>query len=100
MKKRLRKKLHLGEFTQYGILISKHDGDEDLDFELHNKILDELIDFLEENNLYIGGSLNGALITRYKKTSSIEDLNLIKNFLDKYNLSYLVADELVDIHHG
>ena len=55
MKKRLRKKKHLKEFTEYGIKI-------DLRFEEHplerDILIDKFIDFVEGQGLVFGGLLS------------------------------------------
>lgn len=58
MKKRLRKKLHLGEFREYGLeldlTITNLKTEDEMDL-----LLDRFIeDFVEANGLYCGGGMN------------------------------------------
>lgn len=52
--KRIRKKLHIGEFQQLGFDIEIKYSDQ-LTNDRHHEILDEIIDLIESYNLYIGG---------------------------------------------
>jgi len=70
--RRLRKKLHLGEFQQLGFEISitlkPNLGIDDLD-----RFLDEFIlDAIEKNELAFGGGTDGGFITTWKRGSASE----------------------------
>ncbi len=54
MKKRVRKKLHLKEFAEYGFLVSFRFRDGVADREV-DRFVDDFIDLLETNQLQFGG---------------------------------------------
>ena len=54
MKKRLRKKLHRGEFQEFGFCVS-FDLVPGLAVEERNQVLDEFIDMIEKHGLQFGG---------------------------------------------
>ena len=71
--RRLRKKLHLGEFQQLGFQVSislkPNLGVADLD-----QFLDEFIlDAIEKNELAFGGGTDGGFITTWKRGSASEE---------------------------
>lgn len=99
MKKRLRKKLHLKEFKEFGFEVIIH-HDQSLSAEQQVDMLDHLIDFMEANNYQVGGSAEGAYITKRKgsineqeRQSIIEAIGTIEGVLS------VTASPLTDAWH-
>jgi uncharacterized protein len=82
--RRLRKKLHLGEFQQLGfevsITLKPNMGIDGLD-----RFLDEFIlDAIEKNKLAFGGGTDGGFITTEKRGSASEaHRTLVENWLNR-----------------
>lgn len=57
MKKRVRKKLHLREFAEYGVELELK-VTRDMDKDEFERFFDSLIDYVEYNGLFCGGSAN------------------------------------------
>ncbi len=57
MKKRLRKKKHLKEFSEYGVELELQVRSEITEDEFE-KLVDQLINFVEDNGLFCGGGYN------------------------------------------
>ena len=112
MKKRLRKKKHLGEFAQYGFAVS-------CEFPMHDDAteearLDALIDLCEANHLGIGGATRGFFVTahrprrpwqtwgRWRDASCTEEhRELIRQQLVAFgDLTGIKIGPLVDVWHG
>ncbi|MFA5758532.1 MAG: 50S ribosome-binding protein YggL [Clostridia bacterium] len=99
MKKRLRKKLQLGEFRQLGFLITAKTDN------LSDENLDKLIEFFELNNLYIGGvfSQDIRMVCMRKNPISCtdQDRKMVKTFLDNNtNINSSTISQLFDINHS
>lgn len=82
--RRLRKKLHLGEFQQLGFEVSitlKPDlGIDNLDCFLDEFILDAI----EKNDLAFGGGINCGFISTWKRSSASEAHRaIIQNWLNR-----------------
>ena len=101
MKKRLRKKLHLEEFKEFGLGIK-------IKFNDLNKIntdtlMNSFIDFVEENTTYCGGGGDNKewemIVEINKKLDTPESLGeKIKNFLDKeLTEGYELESKIVDL---
>jgi hypothetical protein len=70
--RRLRKKLHLGEFQQLGFEVSIT-LKPDLGIDALDRLLDEFIlDVIEKNELAFGGGTDGGFITIWKRGSASE----------------------------
>jgi len=70
--RRLRKKLHLGEFQQLGFEVSIT-LKPDLGIDALDRLLDEFIlDAIEKNELAFGGGTDGGFITTWKRGSASE----------------------------
>lgn len=105
MKKRLRKKLYIGEFQESGFLI-RADFCQSVASSQTEGLCDKIIDYCEDNNLAFGGSCNSkgidAFLTRLhnksqKQANSItqEECNEFGEFLkyivnvDKLNINFI-----------
>ena len=103
--RRLRKKLHLGEFTEYGFNVN---------FELNKPVTDEEIeafldlfldDAIEKNGLIYGGgfgvTFDGFVILEKNGSATEEHRQLIKSWLEsKKEIKKLQVGELVDAWHS
>ncbi len=70
--RRLRKKLHLGEFQQLGFEVSIT-LQPNLEIDALDRFLDEFIlDAIEKNQLAFGGGTDGGFITTWKRGSASE----------------------------
>ena len=85
MNKRTRKKLRLEEFTEWGFKV-------DLELDIpkgnnkeNNNFLYEIIDFVEANDMYIGGSPKGFYVCRHKKSVTEEDRAAMLDFLSNHD---------------
>ena len=56
MRKRKRKKLHIEDFTEWGFGVKLDVTFDEKDQDANMKFIDELIDFVEANDMYMGGS--------------------------------------------
>jgi len=103
MKKRLRKKLHKGEFRQLGFCL-------EFDYSVTDEIsfdtfLDSFIDdCIEGNGLECGGGGFEHLsffVTRYKGSASEEQRNAVKEWLERQpQVSNIILGELIDAWHS
>lgn len=64
MKKRLRKKKHLGEFAEHGFIVTGR-SDPTRTSEQHNAFVDEVLRFVESKNLGVAGNVAGPAIDFY-----------------------------------
>lgn len=103
--RRLRKKLHLDEFREFGFKIS-FSLPENLDSEKLDNFFDQfLVEAIENNGLVFGGGVgenSGGFVTLGKRGSATEEhRERVKNWLSVHPM---VADiqigELVDAWHG
>lgn len=99
--KRLRKKLHVGEFQEMGFtvkLIFKPETTEDQKEAFFDKFLEECI---EANNLMLGGSYEEFFLCKEKGTCTEDDRLLLVNYLRPHPELY-GSDifELVDAWYG
>lgn len=85
MRKRLRKKLRIKEFIDYGFF-----GDiklKDLSYETHMDITYRILDFCYDNKMCYGGSMGNFFITGYvsiwSKKAAIKGKEILKNWLLK-----------------
>lgn len=103
--RRLRKKLYVNEYTVYGFEVSVSFND--IDETTLDSFLDQVVDFVESNNLIIGGGggvdVFDAFIYSKERygSASEEDRNLVSEWL---NSQAVVANadvgELVDANYG
>lgn len=106
LKKRLRKKYHLGEFQELGFKIyfsfESFVSEEEL-----NLFLEEFIDEIERNTLLFGGSGDKknweGFVTSAEKFNSPTDEQ--RNNIDKWlknrsDIENVKLDELTDVWHG
>ncbi len=84
MKKRLRKKKHKKEFKEYGFEIQVHLNPENIKV-VHNQFFDELIEFLEQEQLMYGGSLLEGFITATKGSVTDFHEQAIKDWMESKN---------------
>lgn len=103
--KRLRKKLHMGEFTEYGFNVN---------FELNKPLTDEEIeafldlfldDAIEKNGLIYGGgfgvTFDGFVILEKNGSAKEEHRQLINSWLkSKKEIKKFQVGELVDAWHS
>jgi uncharacterized protein YggL (DUF469 family) len=83
MKKRLRKKLRLREFQEMGFHV---DFDVNLasNIETENAFFNKLLDFVDGQELSIGGSMNSFYVTRTKRDSATDvDRNVVEAWLQQ-----------------
>ena len=100
--RRLRKKLHLGEFQELGfevsITLKPNLGIGDLD-----RFLDEFIlDAIEKNELAFGGGTKGGFITMWKRGSASEAHRaIVENWLSqRQEVVSVTVGPLVDAWHS
>ena len=84
MNKRLRKKLHKGEFRQYGFEFSV-EFDPPLGEEEFSSFFDWLLDMLDSNGLEMGGGgdtkgISGG-VAKYKGSVTPEEIEIVRNWL-------------------
>lgn len=99
LKRRLRKKFHVGEFQELGFEIIANLKSDLTEME-SDKFYDEFIEFIEKNKLLFGGGggledLKGFIISAKRFSSpTIEDREEIKNLLEKCEevIEYKVFD--------
>lgn len=104
MNKRLRKKKHVGEFREDGFYIKaqlsflKNDSPE------CDKFVDDLIEFVESKNLYIGGGVGtetDVFCTRYKGSCTEDDRQTVSEYLKNHPLVIrFKVGPLVDAWYG
>ena len=101
MKKRLRKKLHINEFKEYGIDFTiKFTGQNRINTD---KLMDQFIDFLEVNHTYCGGGGDDnkweMIVEVNKHEHTPEELTgKIKGFFDgKLNEGFEFESRIVDL---
>jgi len=104
MKKRLRKKLHLGEFCEYGV-----EFDLKVNSNLSEEAFDTLIDnfiegFVEKNGLYCGGGWNpkektvGLVVETGRDPNSARDCAArIEAWFNIMDLVYSFGRSLIDL---
>ena len=82
--RRLRKKLHLGEFQQLGFEVSIT-LKSNLGVDVLDRFLDEFIlDAIEKNELAFGGGTDGGFITTWKRGSTSEaNRTIVENWLSR-----------------
>jgi uncharacterized protein YggL (DUF469 family) len=100
--KRLRKKLHVGEFQEFGFLIS-FNLPENLDHEVLDGFVDQfLTQAIENNGLMFGGIINDGFVTARKGSSASEEHRiLVRNWLAAHPLvTEVQIGELVDAWWG
>jgi len=83
MNKRQRKKLRIEEFTEWGFEVKLKIDIPIENCEDNNKFLDEVIDFVESQDLYMGGSSIDFYVCR-KKTATEEDRAIMLDFLSNH----------------
>lgn len=103
--RRLRKKLYVDEFAVLGFEVSFNFallGDA----QAEEKLLDDIIEFVESRNLYIGGGISETSSFfvvregRYESTTQ-EDVNALTDWLkDQPHVSYVVCSGLVDAYYS
>lgn len=105
MKKRLRKKLHQGEFKELGFSFeAKFKVDADL--KQVEEWLQELAVVLHTHKLEMGGGWNsdvcGGFITRERGSVIPEEREVIKNWMEKngMHIQELTVGELKDAWYG
>ena len=84
MNKRLRKKLHKGEFRQYGFEFS-FEFDPPLGEEEFGSFFDRLLEMLDSHGLDMGGGgdtkgISGA-VGKYKGSVTLEEIELVRGWL-------------------
>ena len=102
MKKRLRKKKHLGEFVEYGAPIAMSlSGDIDFD-----KFLDSFLDTIEAAGCYFGGGgrkdrFSGIIELGRESNSPEEKLHEIKNWLNNNrSIEKYAIGSIIDLWYG
>jgi uncharacterized protein len=80
MKKRLRKKLHLKEYAEYGIEFELSGTEKVTENEFDTAIERFVFDFIEGNGLYCAGSWN----LKEKKASFIVEIGALKEASELY----------------
>lgn len=105
MKKRLRKKLHKGEFKELGFSFdAKFKADTDL--KLVEEWLQELAVLLHEQGLEMGGGWNsdvcGGFITRERGSVTPEERGVVEKWLSEHrqHVDQMHVGELKDAWYG
>ena len=105
MKKRLRKKLHKGEFKELGFSFdAKFKADTDLG--VVEAWLQELAILLHDRGLEMGGGWNsdvcGGFITRERGSVTSEEREMMKKCFDEHNqnIDQINVGELKDAWYG
>lgn len=85
MRRRLRKKLHRGEFQELGFDL-RAELRADLDAASHNALIERLIAFVESRDLTFGGALgpdriDGFVARRSRASATDEDRAALERFL-------------------
>ena len=88
MKKRLRKKKHIGEFQEFGFDI-KLDLKPNYSLMESELLYDELIELIERENLLFGGGASGGFITAIKGSVSDANKTAIEHWIKSKNDSIL-----------
>ncbi len=102
MKKRLRKKKHLGEFTEYGVPIAMRLSD-DIDFD---NFLDSFLDAIEATGCYFGGGgkkdrFSGIIELGRESNSPEEKLHEISNWIKKNrSIEKYAIGKIIDLWYG
>ena len=105
MRKRLRKKLHIGEYAEFGfvikaLIITK------ITEELLLEFLDDLILFVEEHDMCLCGSANKHgqcefIISSYERSLRHKDQYLIvKWFREKESIRDIYVTDFIDMWYG
>jgi uncharacterized protein YggL (DUF469 family) len=103
MKKRLRKKKHIGEFKELGFLLEAKlnlQTDEELD-----RFNDEFLDYIEKENMHIGGGMGMDDLSLYVCTGVVNTGNAearenLISWMDKHeNVTEVNAGELKDAYY-
>ena len=87
MRKRLRKKLHVGEFQVFGFRITGMLA-ESVDHGRANRLFDEWIEFIESRGLFCGGSIDqrggrfSQYVDRSPHTCTDADRNAVRAWLN------------------
>jgi len=103
MRKRLRKKKHVGEFQEFGFELS-FDIPEGLSIDDRNAVLDEFItDAIEANDLQFGGGGGGSTWSGYAildrprgSTTEAQRQAVLKWLEENPKVSNVMVGELVD----
>lgn len=100
MKKRLRKKLKLGEFTELGFSMRFH-IDDSLTASDRNAILEALIEFVEGRSVYIGGggfsNFQEFFVSRHRSSTTPDDQEALRVWLESNpSVDDVVIGPLVD----
>ena len=100
MKKRLRKKLHKGEFLELGFSFDAK-FKTDTEMQVVEEWLQELAHLLNEHSLEMGGGWNskvcGGFITRERGSVTPEEREIVREWFDEHgqNLESISVGELV-----
>ena len=105
MKKRLRKKLHRGEFRELGFSFdAKFKADTEM--QVVEAWLQELASLLNSHSLEMGGGWNanvgGGFITRERGSVTPEEQDIVRKWFDEHgqNLESVTVGELKDAWYG
>ena len=105
MKKRLRKKLHKGEFRELGFSFDAK-FKTDTEMQVVEEWLQELAHLLNEHSLEMGGGWNskvcGGFITRERGSVTPEEREIVREWFDEHgqNLESISVGELKDAWFG
>jgi uncharacterized protein YggL (DUF469 family) len=103
MKKRIRKKLHKGEFQELGFQVEFDYADSDNEVAF-NQFWYSFIDAIEQNGLECGGGghiHHEYFVMRYKGSVSEEQRIAIKKYLEEHSkVSNVMVGELKDAWYG
>ncbi len=102
MKKRLRKKLHLGEFREFCFEIS-FETEASLSDNDRDVLLDSFIAMIEQNRLQVGvgGLHEWSGMVQLNRRSTEQHRQLVADWLDEHpHVHKVQVGELVDAWHG
>ena len=105
MKKRLRKKYHVGEFVQYGFEVEIHLKENTDENEREEVMWAFIIEAIEPNHLLAGGGgsnpMSFFVVADGYKSATIEHINKLKEWLSKQEqIESFSFGPLKDAWHG
>ena len=104
MKKRLRKKLHLGEFREFGFSVA-FQTPSTLSTDERNSLLDAFIEMIEQNGLQFGGGgldkWEGFVALDSRGTATEQHRQAVHKWLNNHpQIESIIVGELIDSWYG
>jgi uncharacterized protein len=103
--RRLRKKLRVGEFQEFGVIIDLTFNDTDLEFE---QAIDELLAYVEARECVfcgggelVGNNISGFVCQSERGTLTETQVNELKSWLQKTSwITEFSVSDLIDVWHA